>query len=234
MSEEVEQAYRWEFGEIPKTGARNSRVKVEKVKRFYKNATIATADGWYEVNLDKRKLRTPTGNLFHVPNEALALAVSTEWNSQGTLVKRHSMHLTTLCNIAIDNPLKKTRQELIESIVRVLETDTLCYRMEEPTELRHLQLQMWEPVLEWARSRYGIQIESTYNISPPAVSRQSTTIIGQHLNTYSDWALFGYQYAVEALKSVLLVLGVMDRHLTVEQVVELATLEQIFQIGLPH
>lgn len=49
--------------------------------------------GWYEINLDKRKLRTPGGSLFRVPNEALALAVATEWNAQEKLVKRHSMHL---------------------------------------------------------------------------------------------------------------------------------------------
>ena len=51
--------------------------------------------GWYEINLDKRKLRTPAGNLFRVPNEALALAVATEWNGQEKLVKRHKMHLVS-------------------------------------------------------------------------------------------------------------------------------------------
>ena len=51
--------------------------------------------GWYEINLDKRKLRTPAGNIFRVPNEALALAVATEWNGQEKLVKRHKMHLVS-------------------------------------------------------------------------------------------------------------------------------------------
>ena len=49
--------------------------------------------GWYEINLDKRKLRTPHGNIFRVPSEPLALAIATEWNSQGEYVNRHAMHL---------------------------------------------------------------------------------------------------------------------------------------------
>jgi ATP synthase F1 complex assembly factor 2 len=51
--------------------------------------------GWYEINLDQRKLRTPGGNLFRVPNEELAFAVATEWNGQKKVVQRHSMHLVT-------------------------------------------------------------------------------------------------------------------------------------------
>jgi len=31
--------------------------------------------------------------MFRVPNEALALAVATEWNTQKKEIKRHSMHL---------------------------------------------------------------------------------------------------------------------------------------------
>ncbi|KAK3789572.1 hypothetical protein RRG08_016251 [Elysia crispata] len=50
--------------------------------------------GWYEINLDKRKLRTPHGNVFKVPSEPLALAVATEWNAQEKVVNRPNMHLT--------------------------------------------------------------------------------------------------------------------------------------------
>ncbi|KAK7484640.1 hypothetical protein BaRGS_00024048 [Batillaria attramentaria] len=208
---------------------RHYYLNVRELKRFYKNATIATADGWYEINLDKRKLRTPGGNLFRVPNEALALAVATEWNAQEKLVKRHSMHLTQLCNTAIDNPLRKTREDLTESVISFLDTETICYRLEEPPELQALQTAEWEPILDWARDRYGVTIESTYGIAPPLITDESRNIIRRHLMAYSDWALFGYQYSVDAIKSVLLVMAVMDRHLNVERAVELATLEQIFQ-----
>ena len=54
---------------------------------------LKLVSGWFEINLDQRKLRTPGGNLFRVPHEALAMAVATEWNAQEQIIKRHTMHL---------------------------------------------------------------------------------------------------------------------------------------------
>lgn len=52
--------------------------------------------GLYEVNLDRRKLKTPSGKLFTVPNEALAIAVATEWDAQKDSIKFYTMHLVQL------------------------------------------------------------------------------------------------------------------------------------------
>lgn len=54
---------------------------------------IFFADGLYEINLDRRKLKTPGGKLFTVPNEALAIAVATEWDAQRDTLKFYTMHL---------------------------------------------------------------------------------------------------------------------------------------------
>lgn len=53
-------------------------------------------DGLYEINLDRRKLKTPGGKLFTVPNEALAIAVATEWDAQRDTLKFYTMHLVRL------------------------------------------------------------------------------------------------------------------------------------------
>lgn len=49
--------------------------------------------GLFEINLDKRKLKTPGGKLFAVPNEALAIAVATEWDVQRDTLKFYTMHM---------------------------------------------------------------------------------------------------------------------------------------------
>ena len=68
----------------------------DKVQFICINEVSLNVDqGWFEVNLDTRKLRTPKGNLFKVPSESLAMAVATEWNSQKDIVKRTSMHLVS-------------------------------------------------------------------------------------------------------------------------------------------
>lgn len=52
--------------------------------------------GVYEINLDKGKLKTPGGKLFTAPNEALAIAVATEWDAQRDTLKFYTMHLVRL------------------------------------------------------------------------------------------------------------------------------------------
>jgi ATP synthase F1 complex assembly factor 2 len=47
----------------------------------------------FEINLDQRKLKTPGGKLFTAPNEALAIAVANEWDTQKDTLKFYSMHM---------------------------------------------------------------------------------------------------------------------------------------------
>lgn len=54
---------------------------------------FSAAGGQFEINLDRRKLKTPGGKLFTVPNEALAIAVATEWDAQKDTLKFYTMHL---------------------------------------------------------------------------------------------------------------------------------------------
>lgn len=70
-----------------------------ELKKFYKTAHITQASGrpgYYEVNLDQRKLKTPMGNIFQAPGEALALAVAAEWNSQKDKIRKHTMHIVSI------------------------------------------------------------------------------------------------------------------------------------------
>lgn len=63
-------------------------------KRFYKNTSVLYAgDGNFEITLDNRKLKTPTGTPFVVKSEPLAIAIAAEWDSQKEKIERSRMHL---------------------------------------------------------------------------------------------------------------------------------------------
>ncbi|GAB1597508.1 ATP synthase mitochondrial F1 complex assembly factor 2-like [Argonauta hians] len=201
----------------------------KELKKFYKNATISQNNGQYEVILDKRKLRTPLGNLFIVPNESLALAVATEWNAQKTIIKKNKMHMTTLCNTAIDNPLQRSKGDLIRSIIHYLESDTLCYRMAEPEELLQFQKEKWDPIIDWFKSRYHVPVETTTAFALPCISDTTVEGICSQLNSYSLWCLTGIFNAVECVKSVILTMALIERQLSVNDAVFLSRLEMEFQ-----
>ncbi|XP_044602031.1 ATP synthase mitochondrial F1 complex assembly factor 2 isoform X7 [Equus asinus] len=161
----------------------------EERKRFYQNVSITQGEGGFEINLDHRKLKTPQAKLFTVPSEALAIAVATEWDSQQDTIKFYTMHLTTLCNTSLDNPTQRNKDQLIRAAVKFLDTDTICYRVEEPETLVELQKNEWDPVIEWAEKRYGVEIGSSTSIMGPSIPARTQEVLISHLASYNMWAL---------------------------------------------
>ncbi|XP_019512238.1 PREDICTED: ATP synthase mitochondrial F1 complex assembly factor 2 isoform X2 [Hipposideros armiger] len=186
--------------------------------------------GGFEINLDHRKLKTPQAKLFTVPSEALAIAVATEWDSQQDTIKFYTMHLTTLCNTCLDNPTQRNKDQLTQAAVKFLDTDTICYRVEEPQTLVELQKNEWDPIIEWTKKRYGVEIGFSTSIMGPSIPAKTREVLVSHLASYNMWALQGIEFVVAQLKSMVLTLGLIDLHLTVEQAVLLSRLEEEYQI----
>nr|XP_054111649.1 ATP synthase mitochondrial F1 complex assembly factor 2 isoform X3 [Callithrix jacchus] len=201
-------------------------------KRFYQNVSITQGEGGFEINLDHRKLKTPQAKLFTVPSEALAIAVATEWDSQQDTIKYYTMHLTTLCNTSLDNPTQRNKDQLIRAAVKFLDTDTICYRVEEPETLVELQRNEWDPIIEWAEKRYGVEISSSTSIMGPSIPAKTREVLVSHLASYNTWALQGIEFVAAQLKSMVLTLGLIDLRLTVEQAVLLSRLEEEYQVGV--
>jgi len=200
-------------------------------RKFYEDVSISQGEGGqYEINLDRRKLKTPGGKLFTVPNEPLAIAVATEWDAQKDTLKFYTMHMTTLCNTALDNPTQRNDYQMISAALKFLDTDTVCYRVDEPPGLVELMNNEWDPALRWIENRYDVVIGSSSNILGPEIPERTKDIFRQHLKSYNFWSLTGLEYVITQLKSVVLSLGLIDRHLTVEEAVLLSRLEEEYQI----
>ncbi|XP_013791253.1 ATP synthase mitochondrial F1 complex assembly factor 2-like [Limulus polyphemus] len=198
-------------------------------KRFYKNVSISQINGKYEVNLDQKKLKTPLGRVFQVPNETLALAVANEWDAQKEKIQPHTMNITGLCCTALDNPTKKTKEKFVSEVLEFLDTDTLCYRVNEPAELEQLQKEKWDPVISWFQQRYQVEMKVSDSLLAPVIPQQTKETLQKHLFSFSDYALLGVSFAVENLKSLVLTLSLVDRFLDVETAVSLSRLEVEFQ-----
>ncbi|XP_073504580.1 ATP synthase mitochondrial F1 complex assembly factor 2 [Phyllobates terribilis] len=199
-------------------------------KKFYESVSISQGEGGFEVNLDRRKLRTPQGKVFTVPSEPLAIAVATEWESQRDTIKFFTMHLTTLCNTALDNPSHRSKEDLITASLKFLDTDTICYRVEEPPALVELQTNEWDPVLKWAENSYNVVIGSSTSIMGPVIPDETREVLHRHLASYNSWSLIGIEFMVSQLKSLILTMGLLDRFMTVQKAVLLSRLEEEYQI----
>ncbi|XP_005183484.2 ATP synthase mitochondrial F1 complex assembly factor 2 [Musca domestica] len=200
------------------------------IKRFYKQTSVLYNDGKYEVTLDQRKLKTPKGTLFTVKSEPLAIAVATEFNNQKEHIERTKMHLSALCFTAIDNPNNHTKIDMVNYLLNYIPTDTILFQYDDEKDLHDLQRNEWDPLIEWFNERYGTQLKKTMDITPPTVSSEDKMKISKYLLSHSEDVLYGFVFAVDTLKSIILAFAAIDQRIAVDKAVTLARLEEEYQL----
>lgn len=223
---------RWVVGRLlmPQSPVHISqRFLPEARRRFYRSVTVAGTGNDYEVNLDHRKLKTPMGNVFQVPNHGLALAVAHEWASVKDKIQPSLMHLTSLSNTVLDNPARGTKWDFADKILEYLETDTVLFPGETTDDLVELQRREWDPVIEWFNKKFEIDLQPAVGICGADIPMQARESIRRYLLSYDIWAITGFLYGVEALKSVILTVAAAERKLTAEKAVALSRLELQYQ-----
>jgi chaperone required for assembly of F1-ATPase len=138
------------------------------VKRFWRDVTITAERG---IALDGRPVRTPGRLALVLPTEALADAVAGEWRAVEGEIDPRKMPLTGLANTAIER-ITPDPATFAAGLAAWGESDMLCYRAETPEPLVERQAAAWDPLLDWARTRYDVHFVVTTGImhqpQPPA------------------------------------------------------------------
>jgi chaperone required for assembly of F1-ATPase len=135
------------------------------MKRFYKKAVAMPAEGGFCVALDGKPIRTPGGVTVLMPHRALANALAAEWEAQADEMKPALMEINQLVNSAIDR-ISVNPAAMVEEIAAYAGSDLLCYRAEAPAELCTRQQEAWDPLLDWAETRFGVRFAVTTGVIP--------------------------------------------------------------------
>lgn len=200
-------------------------------RRFYREVSVepVTAGGAaYRILLDGKPVRTPAGAPLAVPGQALAEAIADEWRAQGDTIKPDTMLLTKLANTAIDQ-VRPNRQTATAQILAFSKTDLVCYRAETPHSLVQRQNAQWDPLLDWARTRYGASLACGAGIAYVEQSPQALAALERAIAGHSDFALAGLHAAATLLASTIIALAISDRHLDAEQAFAAAELDERYQ-----
>ncbi|TCD65620.1 ATP synthase complex assembly protein atp12 [Steccherinum ochraceum] len=203
------------------------------LKRFWKTVSIEPRDEALAVTLDKRPLKTPSGNQLVFPKSRVVAAtlVASEWENQETLLKQHSLPLTSLASRAIDSfGDETTRAEVRAQLLKYLETDTVCFHSDDPPGVVKLQQEHWDPILKWARETFEVEINTTDALFLVPHSPATIRKFDEVLATFDPWQMAAMERAVYASKSFLIGLALVMRHITVEQASQAAHVEVNSQI----
>ncbi|HUE18736.1 MAG TPA: ATP12 family protein [Stellaceae bacterium] len=198
------------------------------MKRFYKKTSVAAAEGGFAVLLDGKPIRTPTKARFAVPGCALAEAIAAEWQAQGEEFNPAELHLTRLAGTAIDLVAPR-RAQIVAEIANYAGTDLLCYRAGEPPELAARQLGTWQPLLDWAASRYA-KLAVTQGVSPVAQDPKILRAYEAAVADYDSMQLAALYLATSALGSLVLALALIEGRIDADAAFAAAQLDEDFQI----
>jgi chaperone required for assembly of F1-ATPase len=135
-----------------------------KRRRFYSTAnSAALADAGFEVLLDGKPARTPTGRILAAPSAPLVQAIAAEWQAQGEVIDPASMPLTRLANSIIDG-VSDRADAVATEVKKYLASDLICYRATSPQKLAERQAQHWDPIVTWAETALGARFLVTNGV----------------------------------------------------------------------
>ncbi|GAA5843915.1 hypothetical protein JCM3766R1_006102 [Sporobolomyces carnicolor] len=204
------------------------------MRRFWKTVALEKRpEDQYAVLLDKRTLKTPGGLPLVMPKERLpvALLIAEEWENQVSVLKPHTLPMTSIASRALDGLSEKNmRQEVVASLLKYLDTDTVCFHEDFPDRLVKLQQEHWEPLLEWVRKTFAVELRVYEGILNTKQPDATILKLGSVVADYDMYKLAAFERAVLASKSYLIALGLVEGYFTVDQAAQAAHVEVQSQI----
>lgn len=198
------------------------------MKRFYKEAKAAPAEGGFVIRLDGRLVRTPKRAELKLPTLPLAEAVAAEWAAQGERIVPASMPLVRLANTAID--WVATERDRVRDIVAGYgATDLVCYPAPEPEELTVRQTRAWRPLIDWATRRYDARLRSTRAILPEPQDPAALAALRRAVDAYDDMALMALHDLVTISGSLIIGLALAEGEVDLDRGWEAAQVDELYQ-----
>jgi len=198
------------------------------MKTVHKNAAACAFAGEFTVMLQGKPIVTPAKAPLVLRSRPLAEAIAAEWRAQGDRIKPAELPLTRIASTAIDR-VQPHRMAVVGKIAKYAGTDLVCYRAERPPELAERQRQAWQPILDWATSRYA-PLTVTQGVAPVTQLAPSLAAYAAAVEAYDAMLLTALSMATPALGSLVLALALFEGRIGPEEAFAAAELDQTFQI----
>ena len=197
-------------------------------RRFYENVTVAEAYDGFIVRLDTHELKTPAKKPLILPTVELAQHVADEWLAQETDIDSYTMPTMRLVSTALDR-VADVPDETAQAFAAYGMSDLLFYRAENPDKLVKKQADAWDPILDWAKSRFDMSFEVTQGILP---IDQPSDNEARLISMAGDdvFRLTGLAHMAATLGSAILAIAVDEAHIDAQGAYELAFLDDLYQI----
>ena len=203
----------------------------EAMKRFWKEVRIDTSPGGHALRLDDRPVRTPGLVPLAVPTLALAEAIAGEWRAVEGTIDPRAMPLTGLANAAIDR-IAPDPSTFAAGIAGYAESDLLCYRAEAPEPLIERQQAAWDPLLDWARTRYDVHFTVTAGVMHKPQPRATLERLREAVMARGAWELAALSPIVTIGGSLISALALAESAADADTIWRAVELDEDWQVEM--
>jgi chaperone required for assembly of F1-ATPase len=173
-------------------------------------------------------VKTPARAPLAVPGEALAQAIVAEWEGQGETIDPATMPMTGFANATIDRVLPALG-DFRAQIAAYGGSDLFCYRAAEPPDLVALQAASWDPLLDWARSRFDVSFAVTSGIMPVDQPAATLARLSAVVDALDPWLLAGAATLTQIGGTLFGMLAHLEGEIDAEALFDATTLEDRWQ-----
>ena len=215
----------------PDDGAGKIKKHVGRIlpKRFYDKVTVEAEDDHFVILLDARAVHTPQQDKVILPTRPLADAVADEWRQQEKHVDPHTMPLTKLCNSVLDGVIPR-RNDVIADIAKYAGHDAICYRAQSTDGLCERQSEAWDPILDWAHSKFKVKWTTTAGVMPITQPTSCVGAIEEALREVNSFQLAAVHELATITGSTLLAMAYRYGVLEFDGLWRAAHIDEDFQI----
>ena len=199
------------------------------MKRFWQDVSVAPDAEGHGLALDGRPVNTPSRAPLRLPSAALAQAVAEEWRSVAATVDPRAMPLTGLANAAIDR-VAPHHETFADGLAAYGESDLLYYRADTPPALGARQAAQWDPLLDWARTRYDVHFEPVAGVMHHPQPAATVARLTEAVRSRSAFELAGLSPLVTIGGSLVAALALLEGAADCDTVWRAAQLDEDWQV----
>ena len=155
-------------------------------------------------------MKTPAKSALVLPTKALAQLVADDWQAQGEEVDTLSMLHMRLVSTALDR-VAGVISETRTAFAAYGMSDLLCYRADTPIELVKRQDDAWEPLLDWIKSKHGVEFTVNTGIMHRAQPAKTVAYLRDWTHSLNNFQLTGFHDLVSLSGSFILGMSAAER-----------------------
>lgn len=199
-----------------------------KAKRFWTKAHVTETDDGFGILLDTRPVKTPAKATLAVPTQAMAAAISAEWDAQEEEIRPLTMPVTRAANAAIDK-VTPQHAEVAEIIAAYGDADLLCYRAEGPEGLIARQQETWDPLLDWAEAHLGARLHPVTGVMHRPQDPQALAALSERVHAMDPFTLTAFHDLVSLSGSLVIGFAALEGYGRPETLWSVSRLDEIWQ-----